>query len=135
MSFLLSLLNPFKTSVGKYFVALMIIVGFGITVNHMYNTALQDSYDRGVSDTNVKWSNKVNSVVQENGNLKAINQNLSDVLGSDLANAQANNTELLNKLSELQEKYDKEHSSTVNGQKCFDNTFIDGYNQSLGEIK
>lgn len=98
-------------------------------VKGWYDDQIQQSYSRGVNDTDNKWDLQMRNNKDANQDFKNGQQDFSDELSRQLAEEKAKNELLRSRLDEKQEAYNKSEAGKKFG---LDNDFVDIYNESLG---
>ncbi|AGZ17550.1 Rz-like spanin [Escherichia phage 4MG] len=100
-----------------------------VYTKHWYNDQITASYNRGVKDTDDKWTAKQQENKNANHDYKDNQQKSSDELSKQLEEEKAKNAKLQ---SELDKKQDAYRNSDNGKKKGLDNDFVDIYNESLG---
>lgn len=100
-----------------------------VYTKHWYNDQITASYNRGVKDTDDKWTAKQRENKDANHDYKDNQQKSSDELSKQLEEEKAKNAKLQ---SELDKKQDAYRNSDNGKKKGLDNDFVDIYNESLG---
>lgn len=115
-----------------YVIVLVLILVLGIFVKNWYNGKIEDSYNQGVSVTEVKWKKAQEEKDRLTAQFKNEQQARVDALSEELAKARQ---DLQNQKINGGEKQVIYVKSPAGQAKGIDDDFVEIYNDSLGRTR
>ncbi len=110
-------------------IMLGILSAGAVYTKHWYDNKITASYQKGVKDTDDKWTLVVQQVKDNNQKFKDDQQKSVDKLNEELEEQRKRSNDLQSKLAQKS----KDYANSQNGKsKSLDDDFVDIYNESLG---
>lgn len=118
-----------NTKVIVIVIMLGILSAGAVYTKHWYDNKITVSYQKGVKDTDEKWTLVVQQVKDNNQKFKDDQQKSVDKLNEELEEQRKRSNDLQSKLAQKS----KDYANSQNGKsKSLDDDFVDIYNESLG---